>query len=190
MGCSSKPKEEKESRIPSTGMQWTTKALVKDLKENKSHSLSIDIIAASHQLRMEVTAILGYPIASLVTNPSEVRMALYPQKKFYIGSNSEGALRNMMNFPIDPRNLGQLITDQPLKGWTCEMGADKLVSRCTRKGDLLVVWSDRTPETKKVIIRSPTFEMEWLFQDKEPLANVSIQQFQLEPPKGYKIINF
>lgn len=187
IACQSKQVLEKPAAAERV-FQYSTKAYIKNVREKKDHNVSVDIILAGQQhLRMEVTAILGYPVATVVITPQEIRTAIYSQKKFYIAKNEENGLRSMLNFPIEPKNLIQLILDLPLKGWSCDMGKEGMLARCSQKGELLVAWSDRREDQKKVVIRSPQFEMDWLFLDKKELPGYPTGTFQLPVPNGYSV---
>lgn len=190
-GCVSKQKKEV---VPPTvaAVQWETKAQVRDFKNNQTNTISIDIIALKFsQLRMEVSALLGYPVASFVSSSREVRTAIYTQKKFYFGANSAESLKPLLGFSLDPNILHNIIFDQPIRGWNCEMSSGGLVSLCKKKvarGHLIIAWPDRKEGTKRVIIRGPQVEMDWQFRSQTALTQIKAETFKLDAPSGYKII--
>src|SRR5687768_9944614 len=95
--------------------EWETKALIKNLKENKNQSLNIDIYAVKNErARFEISAILGYQVASLVMSPSDISYAIYPQKTFFYGKNSERAFRRIIDLPLHPMNLANIAFDEPI----------------------------------------------------------------------------
>lgn len=192
IGCSTKSKKEAEFAPTVTGIKWDTKAQVRDFKNNKSNNLSIDIIAVKNShLRMEVSATLGYPVASYVSTPQSVKMAIYPQKKFYFGANTEEALRPILGFPLDPNVIQSIVYDTGIRNWICVAGDDGLVGSCKRKtknGEVVVVWQDRKETSKRVVIHGPQFEMQWLFQSSSPLKPVKGEIFKLDAPSGYGVV--
>lgn len=189
--CSSKPKNTGET-ISNVGFKWETKAQVRDFKNNKNTNLNIDIISVENShLRMEITATLGYPVASYVAAPKSLKFAIYPQKKFYFGANSEDALRPLLGFSLDPNVFQSIVYDKAIRNWTCMAGDDGLVSSCkrtTKKGEVVIVWQERKDQTKRVVIHGPQFEMQWLFLSSVPLSPIKADVFKLEAPAGYSVI--
>lgn len=173
--------------------QWETKAVVRDLKANKSHTVDIEIQGDyPEKLRMEVKAFMGTAIASLALNQEDIRYTIYPQKKFFEGHASEGSFMPLMNIPLHPRNFMSIAYDTPMRGtgWTCSKGPDNLLAECNQasKG-IKVQWQERTPEgQKKVLITGPTFEMRWLFKPPQTEVQFKDETFVLAPPPEFKTI--
>ncbi len=173
--------------------KWETKAVIRDLKANKAHTVDIDILGDyPRKLRMDVWALMGVQVASLILNDDEVRYAIYPQKKFFQGKASEGSFLPLMNMPLHPRNFMSIAYDIPIKGigWNCVRGADNLLTECNQASrGIKVQWSDRTPEgQKKVLITAPSFEMRWLFRPPQTEVQFKDETFLLETPSGFKTI--
>ncbi|RYZ85088.1 MAG: hypothetical protein EOP06_16865 [Proteobacteria bacterium] len=173
--------------------QWETKAVVRDLKANKSHSLSIDVLADYPQnFRMEVSALMGVQVASLVLSDQNIKYVLYHQKRAYEGKATEASFLPLMNVPLHPVNFMNVALDKPMQGsgWSCARGADKMVSECQQEArGIKVQWSDRTVEgQKKVLITGPTFEMRWLFKPPQTDVQFKEQTFRLEAPAEFKSI--
>jgi hypothetical protein len=192
-GCQSAPKKGEMFTPAAPTVKWETKAQLKDFKQNKTDNLSIDIVAIqdSHA-RLEVAATMGYPVASIVTSPKQMRMAVYTQKKFFWGPNNENALKPALGISIDPKIFHNIIFDTPIKGWTCENNQAGQVSVCKKSspsGEMVVAWPERKDGSKRVIIRAPQFEMQWLFKSHNVVSQLAKETFQLEPPKGYKVIS-
>lgn len=194
VSCGTKPI--KSPVVPGAALQkakWETKAVIRDLKANKSHSVDIDILGDyPGKLRMEVSALMGTQVASLALNDDEIRYAIYPQKKFFEGKANEGSFMLLMNVPLHPRNFMSIAYDTPMRGtgWTCSKGTDGFISECNQaaKG-VKVVWSDRTVEgQKKVLISGPTFEMRWLFKPPQTEVQFKDETFSLQAPSEFKTI--
>ena len=172
--------------------QWETKALVKNLKENKSQSINIDILAIKNQrVRFDVTAILGYQVASLVMSPKEISYAIYPEKKFYYGKSSERAMERIIGLPLHPMNLSYIAFDEPVRGigWACEMDMTGFLAKCENKAKgITVLWKDRIEGSKKVVITAPQFEMQWLFKPVQTEVQFKPETFTLKQPEGFKAI--
>jgi hypothetical protein len=172
--------------------QWETKALIKNLKENKTQSLNIDIYAVKNErARFEITAILGYQVASLVMSPTEITYAIYPQKSFFYGKNSERAFQRMIDLPLHPMNLTNIAFDEPVRGpgWKCTLGVDGYLSICENpQRQMKAVWSDRKEGKKKVVITGPQFEMQWQFAAPQTEVQFKEDLFTLRQPPGFKAI--
>lgn len=191
--CQTTPKKAEMFTPAAPAVKWETKAQLKDFKQNKTDNLTIDIVAIkdSHA-RIEVSATMGYPVATVVTSPKQMRMVLYTQKKFFWGANNEAALRPALGVSIDPHIFHNIIFDTPIKGWKCEMNQAGLVSVCKKpaaSGEMTVAWPERKEGSKRVIIQSPEFEMQWLFKSQNVLSQLSTETFKLDPPSGYKVIS-
>ncbi|MFM6928250.1 MAG: hypothetical protein ACKOX6_07285 [Bdellovibrio sp.] len=180
------------SEGPQQKAQWETKALIKNLNENKSQSVNIDILAIKHQrVRFDVTAMLGYQVASLVMSPKEISYIIYPEKKFYHGKSSERAMEKVIGLPLHPMNLANIAFDEPVRGtgWGCEMDMAGLLSKCENKiRAITVLWKDRSEGGKKVVITAPQFEMQWLFKPVQTEVQFKPETFTLKQPEGFKAI--
>lgn len=173
--------------------QWETKAVIRDLKANKSHTLDIDILGDyPGKLRMEVSALMGTQVASLALNEEEIQYTIYPQKKYFQGRASEGSFLPLMNIPLHPRNFMNIAYDAPVSGpgWVCTRGKDTLLVECDQSSrGLKVQWQDRTAEgQKKVLITGPSFEMRWLFKPPQTEVQFKDDTFTLAAPAEFKTI--
>ncbi len=172
--------------------QWETKALVKDLREGKNQSLTIDIYAIKNErARFEISALLGFQVASMVMSPREISYIIYPQKKFYYGRNSERAVESMIGLPLHPMNLASIAFDEPVRGrgWSCAVDAHGVMAHCENVGrSIKVEWQDRKEGAKKVLITAPQFEMQWLFSAPQTDVQFKAELFTLKQPEGFKAI--
>lgn len=193
VSCGTSPKK---ASLPAGAIreaQWETKAVVRDLKANKTHSVDIDILADyPERLRMEVSALMGMQVASLALNQEDIQYVVYTQKKSFSGKANEGSFMPLMNIPLHPRNFMSVAFDTPITGpgWACMNGSDNLVSECSQAArKIKVQWSDRTAEgQKKVLIAGPTFEMRWLFRPPKTEVQFKDDTFRLEAPAEFKTI--
>ncbi|MDG0814738.1 hypothetical protein [Bdellovibrio svalbardensis] len=187
-GCATKPVHEGGFQKA----QWETKALIRNLKEQKTQSVNIDIMAIKNdRARLEITALLGFQVASLVMSPKEISYAIYPEKKFYYGRNSESAVARMIGLPLHPMNLTYIAFDEPVRGmgWKCYSDAIGLIARCENaQRAIRVEWKDRNEGQKKVVITAPQFEMQWLFKAPQTEVEFKSETFTLKQPEGFKAI--
>ena len=193
LGCATTPKKEELFTPKVPAVQWETKAQVRDFKQNQTNNLSIDIVAVKGQLlRMEISATLGYPVASLVTTPKNLRMAVYTQKKFFYGPNKPEALQPALNISLDPNIIHNIIFDVPIRGWKCENNPAGQVAVCKKtspSGEMVVAWPEHKEDSKRVMIHAPNFEMQWVFKSHNVLQQLSLETFKLAAPAGYKVIS-
>lgn len=191
--CATTPKQAPQSLMPLlNSAQWETKAIVKNPKQGKVNSLTIDIMAVREQrARFEISAVFGVQVASLVMNQQEISFIDYQHKNFYFGKNSERAFSNLINLPLHPMNLSYIAFDQPVRGqgWLCKTDGGGWIESCkNEKRALEVKWTDRNKWAKRVVITGPDFEMLWYF--KEPQTSVQFKPtiFTLSQPEGFKAI--
>ncbi|WII70775.1 hypothetical protein QJS83_09915 [Bdellovibrio sp. 22V] len=172
--------------------QWETKALIRDQKENKTQSLNIDIYAIKNErARLEITAIMGYQVASLVMSPSEISYIIYPQKAFFYGRNSERAFSRMIDLTLHPMNLANIAFDEPVRGpgWKCSLDTQGQISQCENlQRAIRVNWLNRSEGQKKVVITAPQFEMQWQFSAPQTEVQFKPELFTLKQPTGFKAI--
>lgn len=189
VGCATKPVK-KEGTYQRA--QWETKALIKNLRENKSQSLSIDIFAEKNaRVRLEVAALMGFQVASLVMSPQEISYIIYSRKAFFHGRNSERAFSQVINLPLHPMNLMNIAFDEPVQGpnWLCSFDTFGLPSHCENlQKEIRVDWSDRNQGQKKVKIAAPQFEMQWQFSAPKTEVQFKEDLFILKQLPGFKAI--
>lgn len=192
-GCASQPIiESTNNGINSKTGQWETKALIKNLKENKSQTVSIDIFAVKNEkARFEITALLGFQVASLVMTDKDVSYIIYSEKNFYHGKSSERSLQKALGLPINIMNLTNIAFEQPIKGigWKCSEESPGLVAKCENSSQgYSVIWKDRSQGQKNVLISAPQFEMQWHFKTTQTEVQFKSGLFNLKQPEGFKAI--
>src|SRR6187402_723919 len=137
VSCATQPKKIMPPGAAVEKAQWETKAVVRDIKANKSHSLDIDILGNyPKDFRMEVSALMGVQVASLNLHGQDISYAIYNQKRFYQGKASEASFMPLMNIPLNPVNFMNIAYDNPLQGsgWACDRGPDGKVMECNQAG--------------------------------------------------------
>lgn len=166
--------------------RWETKIKVKDLKNEKTQSVSLDLLGEKNgRLRMEATALMGFPVASYVLSGDEFRCAVYNQKRYYEGPANAESMRTLLKVDLSPALFREIAFEQEPAGWACRKDAVG-VQACT-KGDMAVTW-ERVAGGKKVHIASPQFEIDWVFGAPKTEVQVKQDSFNLVPPQGFQII--
>lgn len=167
--------------------QWEARALIKDKTQSKSYVVHLDIHARKNkQLRMDVTAALGTPVASLALNDEKVRYILFQQKQFFDGRVSERSLSPILSVPLDPRLLYHVLFDEPFadKVWSCSQDKKGFVEKCQNPKDSFVIqWKDRKGKKKSVVIQHPNAEIQInILSFKEGVSEV----FDLKVPPTFQ----
>lgn len=169
--------------------QWEAKAQIKDLKNNKKHQVSLDMIGAwPNSLRIEVAGPLGISLASLVLKEHQVAYMLPQEKKYFYGKLTEGAMAPLFQIEFNPRYLLNICFDQPIeeRGWTCSKTPEGLPLECVRNADKLTIsWKDREGEQKRVWISRVDFEIQIAFKNYKPLVQIPDGVFTLNPPEDF-----
>ncbi len=176
-----------------------TKAQITDKTNQTTNNVNIDIFLKKNEMiRMEVTAVLGYEVGSLLMTRSGLQYAVHPQKLFIQGPLAGRTLKPLFKQEIDPVILWSLIHNQSLKlrGFQCSTAAT-LVEIC--KNNLATVEIEQRGEIgsdgqstdgqKKVTLENNNIKMVWIFKSIQMAAKASQNEtFVLVKPKEYKLI--
>lgn len=165
--------------------------MVRQLKENKTHQVFIDVFAVKSQsLRLEASASLGYRLASVVVQDNQVMALVPPEKKFYQGLSSAETMMKTLKLPIHPNVFFAIIFDQGLSGggWLCQANSSQKIESCRYKDAIVLRW-ERLPDGQKMVyVKTPQVEMDWLFKSRDLGWSPSGQEFVLQAPKSYQVI--
>lgn len=191
-------------KTPTEDSVWKygTKAQITDKVKSDSYTVSIDTFAFQKKnYRMEITATLGYQVASVTMNNSPdnsgVRYASYPHKSFVTGPMSAKVFKPLFKQDLNPSLLIDLIEDRQLKkyGFLCGRQTE-LVVKCTNDEFELLLerpGKDDTSFMKKITIDNKTFRMVWLFKNKEFFNGYTDEMlnrtFVLDKPDGFKQVD-
>ena len=173
-----------------TSGEWEAKILVEDHERAQSHVLRMDAFAVRDQrLRLDVTAALGTPVASLVMKGEFLEYVLPQKRAFFQGRASSDALRSVLALPLDPHLFYSIFFDVVPKDkrWLCETSQSGFLSSC-RNADLglSVKWSDREGGRKKISIRHQKASLQMKVLSFRPLTSKGSTVFSLVLPKSYK----
>jgi len=169
-----------------------SKALVKDLEHNKTHKLSIDFLAAGNtQMRLEVSAILGVGLASILFKDNQTKYASYQEKKFYQIQDFNRSLEDVFKIPLRPTYFFNILYGQDFNdtSWICTKNTQNLVQHCTQEKESIVLdWTYEVNGKRQVTIKTPRSEVTWVFNPLQTENNPNPQAFVLDPPRGFRII--
>ncbi len=187
-GCATHfPVEKLSGEVP---ILIDTKAQIKDLRKDDSHGAKIEIILVTQKaIRMEVTALFGYPIASIVMTPKNIQYALHTSKQYVEGPFSTKTMYPVFKQNIDPRILWNVIHNQNPDSADLKCVIDNLRRpiKCVGSGALLVEWSYDPSDSnqKRIEIKNPQFQMIWVFKGRSIASSAQNETFVLKKPDGY-----
>lgn len=170
--------------------QWEAKVLIKDHVKSKSFIVKVDAFAVRDQsLRLDVTAALGTPVASLVLAGDEVKYILPRQKKYYEGQSSPKVLRPILSVPVDPKLFYSLLFDvvPTDSAWACEKDKNGFLQECKNPDHgLNVSWKDRKGRKKSIYIEHKKASMQMNVTWFKPSLEGTQQVFSMTAPKKFK----
>lgn len=174
-----------------------SKALIEDKTKNSSNSASIDLFYLQNDvIRMEVTALLGYRLGSLVMNSQKVSYALHPQKAFVEGPFAARTMKPLFRQDLDPKLVWAVVFDRDLRafGFTCGDVVSR-TSTCQGSGatqgvTVTVQQMGETPNSglKKITIENTNLKFVWLYKAIRKHNKSYNETFVLNKPEEYRLI--
>lgn len=173
-----------------------SKALIEDKTKNSSNSASIDLFYLQDDvIRMEVTALLGYRLGSLVMNSQKVAYALHPQKAYVEGPFAARTMKPLFRQDLDPRLIWAVVFDRDLKsfGFSCTSVAK--TQTCLGTGategvsvTIQQVGESETGPLKKITIENAKLKFVWLYKAIKKHNKSYNETFVLNKPEDYRLI--
>lgn len=169
---------------------WSAKALIKDKDANRSYIVYLNFNAVKNEhARMDVTSSIGTGVASLVTDPKEVRYVLLDSKRFYYGEPQPDVMRPILALPFNPMWIHNILFEDAIvdKGWACERDGEGWLASCRdAASNTKVTWGQRNGPTKSVSIEHPRASVQINIQQFRPKVESRPNLFTLEAPAGYQ----
>lgn len=169
--------------------QWDGRILIKDKKQNKSYIVSVDINAVKDEkIRLDVTAALGHPVATLVVDGDKTQYILFEKKAYYEGRTQPKVLAPILSLPMDPRVLNHILFDREFRGsgWSCRRDEDDFLKSCeNEKMDLEIDWVERKGRRKTVKIEHPRASLQLNLNTFQPKVVEKRDLFSLTKPPGF-----
>ncbi len=166
-----------------------TKAQVKSSKD--SNNVKIDIaLAPNKMIRLEVTALMGYRVASVLMTPQKIQYAIHTNQTYGEGPFNAKTMFPIFKQNIDPRIIWRVINNQnpQSQDLICQTDENQRPMICTGSNGSTVKWTYEEPPQKRIEIKSGNFEMNWIFKDQRVLEQSQTETFVLKKPEGYKEI--
>ena len=192
-GCTSPaPKVSAGGGVP---LLIETKIQTKDVKKSETHTANLEIILLPNQaIRMEVSALFGYRIASVVMTPQKIQYALHTSKSYVDGPFSARTLYPVFKQNVDPRLLWRIVHGQNPEGADLKCVKDSngrpvsCVSSAVANLPTTVTWAYEDEGKKRIEIKNQQFEMIWVFKSQAPFETLQNETFVLKKPEEYKEI--
>lgn len=194
VGCATAPTQKSDGVVSAprpSYHEYEAKAQIQDKVKNTSHNVGIDIYTYANQaMRMDISSTLGISVAHLLLKGKDISYMVKPWSRYYYGASSENALSPLLKMKLDPNLFYAFLYDQPVVGsdWQClfEKG---LIRSCENKVQSLEInWQERDGKRRRVLVKSPRFEINFLIKDHRTIVELPAQTFVLEAPEGYKKI--
>lgn len=186
LGCVSEPVRPSGADQP---VVIETKAQIKN--DNETNTVKIEIaLLPKKAIRMEITATLGFSVATVLMTPNQITYALHSPKQFVTGPFHEKTLYSVFKKNIDPRVLWRIINEQPFSNLnlTCTLNAESKPVQCNSNEGTTIKWTYEEYPRKRIDIISNRFEMNWIFKDLSLLNESQTETFVLKKPEDYQEI--
>ena len=168
-----------------------TKVQIKDLRKDESQNAKIQIVLLTDQaIRMEVTALFGYPIASILMTPEKIQFALHSSKKYISGPFAARTLYPVFKQNINPKILWNSVHNRSPGSADLECANNEFGKpiSCTGNDGVKVTWVYEDTVRRKIQIKNQYFEMIWVFKDQSVMAAPQNETFVLNKPEDYQLI--
>lgn len=168
-----------------------TKVQIKDLRKDESQNAKIEIVLLTDQaIRMEVTALFGYPIASILMTPEKIQFALHTSKKYITGPFSHRTLYPVFKQNINPRILWNSVHNRsPASAeLSCTNNQIGKPVSCFGSDGVQVTWIYENLQKRRILIKNQNFEMIWVFKDQSVMEKPQNETFVLNKPDDYQLI--
>ncbi len=175
------------SPLAASNQSWSSRATIQDLLQKKTHTVNIDIFMSnSEKLRMEISGMLNFSIASLVVDSTNAAYCIYPRKNCFFSKLSDQSLRPLFSLTLHPKDFFEIIHGRPMtsKNWTCSTEKNKLLCEETVKKITITTTFQKSGE-KTIDVLSPQFSMNWTFDIPQTEVQLDDKVFTLQVPKNY-----
>lgn len=171
---------------------WRAKALVKNLKTEKSVTLDLDMVAQEpDRLRIEALGPFSTHVASVASRGNEVRILLTREKKFIQAPADRYALARIVPVRVAPSDLLAILFDRPLEennsGWVCDRKSKPAPEWSCQSGTATVLRQTDDEGRRRFIFSAPDSEMDLVMTEAHSETPAGDSAYTLSPPAGFKI---
>jgi hypothetical protein len=194
VGCVSAPQS---TNLVDADIRYAeTKALFEDKVKSDSHTASIDLFYQPNSIiRLEISALLGYPVGSLVMNSQQIAYAIHPQKVFVQGPFIPQTLNPLFKQDMDPRLLWAVVFDQDFQKFNFVCTTTLKQQSCFGVKNMTgfnitqdFVSVSKPDQLKKITIENDKFKFVWVFKSIRKHTKSHNETFVLKQPEKYRLI--
>jgi hypothetical protein len=192
--CNTLPKPQKTvmGNAGTAQGSWRAKALVKNLKTEKSITLDLDMVAQEpDRLRIEALGPFSTHVASIVSKGDDVRISLTREKKFIEAPADRYALARIVPVRVAPSDLLAILFDRPLEsnnsGWVCDRTSKPAPEWSCQSGTAAVVRQANDEGRRRFIFSAHDSEMDLVVAEAHADTPSGDLAYSLLPPAGFKI---
>ncbi len=170
--------------------QWRAKALVTNLKTEKSATLDLDIAAQEpDRLRIEALGSFGVHVASIASRGNEVLISLTREKRFLKSPADRHALAHIVPVRVAPSDLLAILFDRPLEannsGWQCS--AAVAPQWTCQSGTATVARQSDEDGRRRFQFSAPDARMDLVVTEAKSDTPPGESAYKLKAPTGFKI---
>ncbi len=163
--------------------------MIEEKAGGPKHFLQLQIFALQpDQLRMDATAAMGVYVGTFVMNGETTQFLSAREKKFYTGPTSPEMMQALVQAPLDPRTLYNVLFDRPLDmdQWDCEEKNEIL--NCMYQSAKLQLRLKNTDEYEKMLsLNSPKVSVRLKFSLVGTKLEQGSELFNLKPPAQFRV---
>jgi len=185
-----KPQKTVMGNAGSAQGQWRGKALIKNLKTEKSATLDLEMVAQEpDRLRIEALGPFSIHIASVAARGDQVRISLTRDKKFLIVPADRHALSQLVPVRVAPSDLMAILFDRPLEannsGWKCDHSAS--ATWLCQSGTASVSRQPDEEGRRHFQFFAPDAQMDLVITEAHAETPAGDVAYDLNPPAGFKV---
>ncbi|MDZ4661182.1 MAG: hypothetical protein SGJ18_06130 [Pseudomonadota bacterium] len=205
-GCTSVEKKSFNWLEVSSG-KWSSSAKIIENKTGKAQTVDLIFRAKREkQVRLDVSAMMGTPVASIVLDNNKIEAVLIRQKKIYVGkstpvTNSKittgikpnimpNIMKEALGFEFDPHLIFSVLFESTPSDekWACTEDGDKMKRCVGPKENFIIKWENRKDIKRIVQLDTVDFQFTINFNDFSPDDLLDPKTFVIKKPKSFKVI--
>lgn len=173
------------------GGKWNSSVKIIENNSKKTHAFELAFKAIKgKKTRLDITAFMGTPIASMVIEDGKMEAAIIRQKKIYWGKPTSEVLKHALGFGFDPKVISSVIFETLPVGekWDCNIDTETAKRCVSPKEDLIINWENRNDLKRSVKLETAEFVVEISFNGYVPDELLEPKTFVIKRPKSFKVI--
>lgn len=172
--------------------KWEGTLQIINEQNGKKQKVDLDIYSILNQkMRIDVTALLGLPVASMLLDSKSMRVLSFAEKTVYEGIPTPERLAKALKVPMDAQLLYAIVNGARPLGWDCQSILNSGVAvglKCLGPKETALESMGSTKMDRKTILRAErkTLEFELTYKGLD-FGLPEDQVFELRTPRNFKI---